>query len=69
MKPLNSPGYTQKREYTPCHAVPGFGLCPQCGQFASVYSQQRGDEFRKQYRACNCGNRFSTIIRRPDECH
>ena len=66
MKPLKQPGYT-RREYTPCHAAPDGGKCPQCGQFASVYSQQVSDEFRRQYRACQCGNRFTTTIRRPGE--
>jgi len=69
MKPLKSPGYTQKREYTPCHAVPGFGLCPQCGRFAGVQHSAASAEFRTQYRYCGCGNSFTTVIRRVNECH
>jgi hypothetical protein len=69
MKQLNSPRYTQKREYTPTHAVPGGGMCPQCGRFAGVGSSAASGEFRTQYRYCQCGNSFQTIIRRPAECH
>jgi hypothetical protein len=65
MKDLNSPGYTKRREYTPCHAAPNGGRCPVCGQFAAVYGGTVSDEFRRQYRACQCGHRFSTTIRRP----
>jgi hypothetical protein len=64
MKPLQSPNYTQRRSYTPCHAAPGGGLCPQCGQFATSYNSQPIGDMQKQYRRCQCGNRFTTVVRR-----
>lgn len=68
MKDLKSPGYTRRREYTPCHAVPGHGICPECGNFCRVQHSAASAEFRTQYRYCTCGNSFQTVIRRASEC-
>ena len=65
MKIPQSPGYTQRREYTPTHAVPGGGLCPKCGRFANTYCSHAAGDLRIQHRACNCGERFQSIVRRP----
>jgi ribosomal protein L32 len=62
MKPPKSPAYTERREYTPRHAVPGFGMCPSCGKFATAYCSHQTDGVRIQHRACSCGNRFKTVI-------
>lgn len=64
MKPIQSPAYTNAAKYTPRHSVPGHGLCPACGQFAGAYCSHERDGIRVQHRACNCGERFKSVIAR-----
>lgn len=63
MKPLKEPGYVAKRVHHQWHQVPGHGLCPACGSFARVAHTESSAEFKTQYRSCQCGNNFQTVVR------
>lgn len=66
---LQPPRYTQQGDRrpskpTPWHQVPGYGLCPTCGEFGPCGSTQGNSEFKTQYRCCPNGHRFQTVVRR-----
>lgn len=69
MKPLKSPEYASqpdKRIYHHSHSVPGFGMCPVCGQFGRVDGNYISGEFKTQYRVCPDGHRFQSVVRVAD---
>ena len=69
MKQPNSPAWAASSPQPPSrrvqwYDVPGFGLCPKCGKYATVKATQGNADLKIQYRGCECGHRFKTTVPR-----